>query len=574
MLPVSGPRSARPAIPVLLATAAAAAVLLLAAMAAMGAYHAAAARTAAADLQRQVEDDDLAGASDSLDRLQRHSAGVGFWLGGAPWTWLAHLPVVGPTLTASTTLAGATDAVVTPLAGSLIDVLDRGDGDVASLVDGLHAASPTLIEAGRSAVEAEPAVSGLQTDKVLWPFAGPIGSAQQQFHTVAEAATGMAGASVLLPGVFGVSGPTPWALVTSQPAEARGSGAGFFGAFGLMEGDRGQVRLVRSTPNNAVFDTPADLSVMPEEFRQLWGDSAAYIWGHNLTRHFPYAATLLHQTVAAVGQAPAYIVAVDPRVVAALLKLTGPVSAQGVTIDADTAEEYLTSGIYRQFPTGDQKDLVASALMAAVLEAWQSTDVSVPRLAAVLGEPIAQQRLVAWAADPSQEEVLSWTAIGGALPEPALELTASINNAAGNKLDVYLDSSVAVSLTGDCADTEQGRVELHLDLGAVPPGLPDYVVKGVNSPEGYGATRLLVHVYGPPGATLTAFTVDGQESLVQRGEELGRPVWGTTIELMPRQGKTVVATFEGRWPADEDLRFDPQPMVRDTTVEVRDGRTC
>ena len=119
--------------------------------------------------------------------------------------------------------------------------------------------------------------------------------------------------------------------MASQPAEARGSGAGFFGAVADMRGSDGTAQLIEVYPNDDFFGEAADLGQLPPEFAQLWGESAAYVWAHNLTRHFPYAAQLRRSSSAAVTDPGGYIVAADPSVVAALLTITGPVTASGVS---------------------------------------------------------------------------------------------------------------------------------------------------------------------------------------------------------------------------------------------------
>jgi hypothetical protein len=326
-------------------------------------------------------------------------------------------------------------------------------------------------------------------------------------------------------------------------------------------------------PNDEFYDVAADLGQLPPQFAELWGESAAYVWAHNLTRHFPYAAQLLRSTSAAVTEPGRYVVAADPTVVAALLTITGPVTAAGVTIDAESAEEYLTRTIYRDFPTGAAKDAVASQLLAAAFDAFQAADYTPVELATALAAPIAEQRLLAWAAEPQEQEVLAWTPLAGGVPVPDWSLTAAINNAAGNKLDAYLATDVAMEVEGDCDSLSGGSLTVGLDLGRIPAGLPDYVAEGVRGPQAYGGTRLLVHMYGPPGADLTTMTIDGRSVVPQRGEELGRPVWGVSVDLVPQQRRTVAAAFSGRWQR-QAVDFIAQPMVRPTTVRVAADTGC
>lgn len=537
---------------------------------ALGLWHLSASRAAVTDLMAQLDDGDAGAAADTLRSLQRHSTGVDRWLGGAPWSWGTGLPVVGDTLAATTTLAGAFGEIVPPLAPAAAAVLEAPADDMASVAAAVQQQSAGFIAAGEAAARIEPEVAALDSGAVLGPLAGPIANGQRQLANALPAVTGMAAASVLLPGLIGVTEPTEWVLVASQPAEARGSGAGFFGAYGVMAGDGAGLRLVDARPNNDVYYTPADLTVLPAEFERLWGQSAAFIWGHNLTRHFPYAAQLLAQSTASRGVSADYVVALDPRIVAGLLAVTGPVTAAGLTIDASNAEEFLTNGIYRQFPRAAEKDEAALQVMSAVLQALQTADLEVGRLVSALAEPLRQQRLVAWAADPEQERIIALSAVSGAVPDDPLTLTAAINNAGGNKLDAYLDSEIQAALEGPCRGPATGSVAVTLTMDDVPRRRMPSALDGVVAD---GGNRTMVHIYGPPGAELLSFTVDGQPAVLTTGAELGRPVWGAEIDLLPGQPRTVAAVFRSDLP-EGSLRFLPQPMIRDTAVSLRDERLC
>ena len=71
--------------------------------------------------------------------------------------------------------------------------------------------------------------------------------------------------------------------------------------------------------------------------------------------------------------------------------------------------------------------------------------------------------------------MLAWTPLAGGVPAPDWSLTAAINYAAGNKLDAYLATDVEMRVQGDCDSLSGGEVTIGLELGRIPPGLPDYV---------------------------------------------------------------------------------------------------
>lgn len=555
-----------------LAAVVAGAILGMTVMLVVGGVHAFGVLTAAEDAEAAVGEGDLSAAADSLADLQQHSAGVARWLGGQPWRSLTWLPVVGDAVAAGGEMARGLDAVVDPLAAATGEVLAVAEGSPQEAIAVLNDQRELFVAAGRAAQEYRSTIAGIDAE-ALGPLADPVREAQSQFALLSDLATGAAAGAVLLPGLLGLDEPTDWLLVASQPAEARGSGAGFFGAVAVMQGSGGAAGLTAVHPNDDFYDVPADLTRLPTEFSDLWGESAAYVWGHNLTRHFPYAAELLRESSSAVTAPTQYVVAADPSVVAALLSLTGPVTAAGVTIDANSAERYLTQDIYADFPVGGAKDQAASQLLAAAFNAFLTADFSPTDVAYALAGPIAQQRLVAWAAEPEEQEVLSWSPVAGAVPTQPWQLTAAINNAAGNKLDAYLATEVVLAPIGDCTAITGGEIALEVELGDVPPGLPNYVVEGVRGPEEYGGTRLLLHVYGPPGAELASATVDGEPVVAALGEELGRPVWAATVDLVPNQRRSFEVSFTGSW-QPQPFGFRAQPMVQDTAVRLVDTQLC
>jgi hypothetical protein len=406
---------------------------------------------------------------------------------------------------------------------------------------------------------------------LLAPVRGPAGQARDELLALAPGLTGARAAAVMLPSMLGVDEPVDWVLVGAQPAEARGSGGGFFGAFGVMRAADGRLTL-SLTPNDAVFGQRVDLSVLPPEVAALWGPAASYVWGHNLTRHYPYAATLMRETAAGLGADARFVVSVSPAVVAALLEVTGPVQTLGVTLDAGTAQEFLTRTVYEQFPDAADKDEVLLALMAEVFDRLTTTAVAPAELARVLAGPLASGELVVWSADPSQQEVLERTVVGGAVPVGGSSTTVAVNNAGGGKMDAYLSTDLQYTVTGPCEGTATGTISVSLRLD-VPPGLPRYVTGVEGEASGYGAGRMLVHVYGPEGAAITAMDVDGTPVAWVSGTERGHPVWGTEVALPAATQVRLTATFD-QPAATGTAHLLPQVMAQPPSVSVRDDRSC
>jgi len=537
----------------------------------LGAAHLRAAQASVAQATDQVQRADTAAAAASFAAVADHADGAARWLGAAPWSWLARLPWAGETVAATVLLGQVAGDVVAPLSTTAAQVLAQPPADLSGAAADLAAQADALAAADDALRRLRPDLEAVDPAALLAPVQEPVRRARDEVLALTPGLTGARAAAVVLPSLLGVDEPVDWVLVGAQPAEARGSGGGFFGAFGVMRAAEGSLTL-SLTSNDAVFDQQADLSVLPPEVSALWGPAASYVWGHNLTRHYPYAATLMRQTAAGLGADPRFVVSVSPAVVTALLEVTGPVQAMGVTLDASTAQQFLTRTVYQQFPDAAQKDEVLLTLMAQVFDRLTTTAVTPAELARVLAGPLASGELVVWSADPRQQEALERTVVGGALPIGGPTSTVAVNNAGGGKMDAYLATDLQYTVTGPCEGTATGAIAVSLRLD-VPPGLPRYVTGVEGEASGYGSGRMLVHVYGPEGAAITALDVDGTPVAWVSGTERGHPVWGTEVVLPAGTPVRLTATFDQ--PADlGTAQLLPQAMAQPPSVSVRDDRSC
>jgi hypothetical protein len=117
-----------------------------------------------------------------------------------------------------------------------------------------------------------------------------------------------------------------------------------------------------------------------------------------------------------------------------------------------------------------------------------------------------------------------------------------VNNAAGSKLDYYLDRSLVWE--PDCSgDTGSVTATVKLTNRAPASGLPSYVTLRVDSPAHRprpGDNRILVSYYAGVGAHLTGATLDGRRVLLSPGVERGHPVYTLDLELPAQSSRTLV----------------------------------
>ena len=154
--------------------------------------------------------------------------------------------------------------------------------------------------------------------------------------------------------------------------------------------------------------------------------------------------------------------------------------------------------------------------------------------------------------------------MAGALPaRPGPLAGVVINNAAGGKLDYYLDRRLHW-IPGRC--TSHGRqitARITLTNRAPASGLPYYVTQRVDEPPYRtrpGDNRLLVSYYASSGAGLRGATLDGRKVTVGSSVERGRSVYTLDMELPAQRSRTL--TLHLLEPlSDRDPVLLNQPLV-------------
>ncbi len=532
-------------------------------------------RAGAQDIDDAVDQRSYAAAVLAIPDAAGHAAALHSRLSSAPWSWAQDFPVVGPSVAAGAVLAAATDDLLSQFDGWSHGLVAAGaSGDLALVTTALAAAAPDLAATAVVAERAAERVAAIEPDALPGPVRDKVAWIRKEFLDVVQPLSQGASVARVLPGILGAEAPARWLLVLSQPSEARGSGGGFYGAYTSVVVADGQFSMESAQANGSETRDAQDLSSLPEEYRRLWGSDAQYLWGFNLTRHYPYSASVAWR---ALDPTADYVVSMDPRAVAGLLSLTGPVTVDGVSLDKKNAERFFVRDIYVRYPDAREKDRVMLAFLEQVFAELASTRLDPDDLWRALGPAVAGQHIQVWSPQEDIAAALADSPLGATVPDdPGPWVTAAFNNTAGNKIDSYIDSSLEYRVAGSCGQQSvAGTLTATLALGAIPDGLPPYISGRNDWREApYGTTSMYVHLYGPVGAVGATFTVNGEPTPVTAGTERGHPVWGAKVQLSPDRPVAVAATFSQPGYPGEALTALPQPMVQDTEVTVVDERTC
>ncbi len=514
-------------------------------------------------------------AQDAAERLAGET-------GAGAWRLLSALPWIGPTAEATHALAEASADVLaateplTPYAQRIArGELRREDG--AFDVAGMAEVAPLLT---RLSVEVDSAITrldGIDTAAVRPEVGGPVEELRTALAQGAPAVSTAAAVGRWVPGLLGADGARDWLVLLQNPAEVRGAG-GFVGGYVVVRADDGRLSIVRTGTSTEIANEPIPSGGAPADARLLWGDALERWGAFNVSPHFPTTAVLAQAGMAAMGTPVDGVVAVDPAGVAALLAVTGPVTADGFTIDADNAEQFFTADIYRQITDNTRRDEVSMHLVTATFDALLDADWEPAALADAIRASVGERNVQVWSARPDEEAWLAGTSVGGVLPNaPGSVVAVALNNTAENKTDAFVELGVDYA-PGRCPTTmtQSSRLTVRLanrapaDLPRVGDNYNDKYAPGADP----GETVELVHIYAPVGANFGSSTIDGRPAPLYLGTERNRPVWWTYLPLARGQERTIDVRFEEPTILGVEPQVRVQPLVVGERVTIVPDSDC
>ncbi|WP_351233378.1 DUF4012 domain-containing protein [Streptomyces sp. NPDC002133] len=481
----------------------------------------------------------------AVDVAARHAARAHRLTTGPAWYSAAHLPVIGGPLR---TVRGAADAadrltrdVLAPLAHTATELTAVTGQDDGSLnLSALRRAAPALERASRSASDVRTQVAGLPRSSWLPSLERARTQLIAQLDRIVPATVDAAAAARVMPSMLGEQGPRRYMVVFENTAEARGTG-GLPGAFAILTADRGRLSFERFGNDTELAKARATVD-LGTEYAALYGRNApTSVWvNSNLSPHFPYAARIWTAVWREYkGQKVDGAFALDPSALAALLAAAGPARLpDGTAITAANVLDMTERTSYAAFPkTEERKEffLDVARATADVLLGAADDPKRRPALFTALRGQLQEGRVKVWSAHPSEQSELRPRPFGGTLPDSSDPFAGLVvNNAAGTKLDYYLDRRLDW-VPGRC--TAAGReitVTVRLTNTAPGSGLPTYVTQRVDAPPYRtrpGDNRLLVSYYATEGAQLDKATLDGRPALLNHAVERGHPVYTVDLEL-------------------------------------------
>lgn len=548
-----------------------------------------AARSSMAAARAALLDRRVPEATSAIAAAGRHTARARELTSDPVWRLVAGVPWAGRTLAAAAGVAVAADDVTREVLPQALDAAELLAGDGLRRADG--AVDVAVVRKAAVPVRrSEERLARIRADVAALPHRRVVGTVdrgrarlQTQLDELADVVDGAGRALEVAPALLGADRPRTYFVLVQQTSETRGTG-GLPGGFAVLRAENGRVRVLQSGSNAALKNGPVPVPAgVPKDYVDAYSGNGAFeSWQNvNLSPDLPVVARVVAQRWRAQGGgAIDGVIALDAKALSLILKGTAPVTAAGRRLSANDLPRYLGLDQYVGFDNADQlarKDQIADfARVAADRLTRSGSDDALLRgvIAAVRSGHLRMA-----SDDPALRPALSSAQVDGALPGgPAPVAYAVLANAAGSKLDYFLERDVAYQ-AGPCSQGRRGStIAVSLVNKAPARGLPSYVTihRVGDAKEGSTTNEVLLTVYASRGARLQLATLDGQTVPVAAGGsgphltyrvEAGLPSWQVQLSLPRTQERVLVLQLVE--PATQGAaRVPEQPLARPMRRDV------
>jgi Protein of unknown function (DUF4012) len=444
-----------------------------------------------------------------------------------------------------------------------------------------------VAETATALLAAKRVLQETRSEWLLQPVADPLASFATQVDQALPEAVLARDALNDAPALLGAHHDRHYLILFTNPAESRFLG-GFTGSYGVLVAHAGKVSFTVGNRISQLFPDRSKVLHLPSDpvYRARYNqyDPADNLQNLTVSPDMPTDAevtrSLFHQYY---GSNLDGVFVVDPYALAALLKLTGPVSVKGLAepLTAANAARYLIHDQYLIYGSShdDRKDVLSEA-GKATFKALTSRHLPGPRdVGNALGPVVAQKRLLFYPFASELRPLFARVGTLGAFHPDHNSDYLSLRSANGNanKIDWYLGRSVAYDAAYDPSNGNvMATVTIRLRNLSPSSGLPEYMIGNLHDPSyGQGGTvpagtnTMYVSYYTP--LTVQSATVDGSSTGVEQQTEFGRQVYSEFVTIPAGATRTLVFHLEGSVPAGSTyhLQVLSQPLVHNDSIGVR-----
>ncbi|TLM74717.1 DUF4012 domain-containing protein [Pseudarthrobacter sp. NamB4] len=396
--------------------------------------------------------------------------------------------------------------------------------------------------------------------------------------------------------MLGMDGPRNYLVLVQNSAELRATG-GIPGAVAIINTDNGAIKLTdqASAGDVGTFDPPLEV---PEDQERIFTKRlGTQLQNVNLTPDFPTAAMTAGSMweKSHPGTKIDGVIALDPVVLANLLRATGPVALKDpalvalmqptglpTVLSADNVVKTLLSDSYAALPDPGLQDDYFAGVASEVFTALAAGQGDAKKLIEELIRSSEQGRLYVWSAKPEEQRVVSPTAVAGTVAGSEKARTSFglyFNDGTGAKMDYYV--RLTAQLVQTCTPDGGSAVTLRVTMSNTAPvdaaaSLPKYVTgQGIFGVKP-GWVRTNVIAYGPGRSLLEKARVAGDPAQLSSFQQDQRPVAVLTTEIGPGESAAVEIDFS-QIAQEADLKLDVTPTLQSTEDVVQSpvrANTC
>lgn len=524
----------------------------------------------AAPLSDAVVAGDVDAIADVVTDAHGHAARAAELTTDPVWRAAELIPGVGPNA-AAVRVVSETARDVTDAAGDVLAVLRSSGGRARS--SGVDLAQLAALEAPLARVasavtKGTTQLGAIPTDGLIAPVGSAVTRLRDVFDTGEPVLTQAAGGVGVLPPLLGADGPRRILVMVQNSSEVRTAG-GITGSFIELTATDGDLTITGNA-DSSMFGRAAESPVpLPADLTALYGaDVGRYVMNTTITPDFTLSSRLASSWWQSSGHtAPDAVVSVDPLVLAALLRVTGPITlTDGTVVDSTTVVPEVLIRPYMELDQAGQTR-IQDDLVQRLFSALLATPVDPLTWVTALREPVTEGRISMWSAHPDEAAALADSPFGGTLarfrdagPDA---VGVYFNDATTGKMDGFLEVGISPAVQV-CRADGVADVAISVALTSTAPdaarGYPPFMAGGLN-PSAAGDITTDVTVTVPSGWFFGGVQVDGSAALSTDVADGEYPASLTRVTLAPGQSKTVVFRFA----ADADGRA-PEPAIVHTPL--------
>ena len=484
----------------------------------------------------------------AIDRINTagQSAGVSHFMLADPLIQLCKgLAPLGSDLQTVDVLLDAANQAATPIAQLL------GEAPASQKLSqlGISSFAPdkvfsSLKQLQGLAISVEPKLASIPAKDLSFGLAPQVDSAKVVLGAFAKHGNQVLelASTAAVIGRSGQQAPAYWFLANQNLAEARGTG-GLIGSFAVIKVFRGKITLSESGSDqdlNALG--PVIHSSLPLNTGIIWQDDPKIWQDLNPSAHLPYAAKQITDTwLRYKKQKLDGVLFMGQGIAQYMVAAVGPISVADNHLNGANTADFLAKGIYAKYPDVAEKNAAVQQFMTSLFLAVRHNKPNFKTFFASLANSGNGDRIGVWSANPSQQLWNQRHDIAGIISQHQnQDVTISVNNSGGNKLEAYLHLTSAYSL---CLSKRKAHLDVTVANEAPRVGLPLYTAGRLDltSTDTYivGSNLETVTVYLPIKAQLNSLLVDGESMSAGSYVDRGHQILVFDIEINPQAQRTI-----------------------------------